>query len=405
MSFINRYVCFILFCLTFPYGLQAQYTNHFNKVIFNGGNETSFQDFINGTSGILTIEGNLNLLNNLTNKGKILYSNNTGRTSFIGINIQEVNGSGISLFNEFLIDNPGLNLDQDIEVRQLTFISGIILADKDYSGIVKVIDDGEGTGMSDQSFVDGKVEKLGNDEFLFPIGDESFYRKASISAPSNTTDVFSAQYFYESPGAKSYNTGLHDAYVSKIDDSEYWEIERLEGNSMPTVTLSWDVSTTTPYDFIPQDISKMRIVRWNGTRWITEKFLEYTGNSDSGTITSSVSDYGIFTLAVYDIGDEDLFISDGFSPNGDGINDLFVIKGLDKYLNARLEVYNRWGDLVYEKDSYGNTSRWGTTDAWWDGYSINAIGNKPLPAATYIYFLKLGDHKSKVLSGTIFINR
>ena len=55
----------------------------------------------------------------------------------------------------------------------------------------------------------------------------------------------------------------------------------------------------------------------------------------------------------------DIFIPEGFSPNGDGINDYFVIKGADKYV-INLQVFNRWGNKVYESQHYINN---------WDGLS------------------------------------
>ena len=46
-----------------------------------------------------------------------------------------------------------------------------------------------------------------------------------------------------------------------------------------------------------------------------------------------------------------------FSPNGDGINDIFIIRGTEGFPNSRLEVYNRWGGLVYENDNYQSAWR------------------------------------------------
>ncbi len=102
-----------------------------------------------------------------------------------------------------------------------------------------------------------------------------------------------------------------------------------------------------------------------------------------------------------------LFIPEGFSPNGDGINDYFEISGLEDYPEARIEIYNRWNSQVYAKDGYGNVGRWGAADAWWDGRS-NAkwtVGNDLLPSATYIYILKLRPDSPEVHKGIIFINR
>src|SRR5690606_34223720 len=41
-----------------------------------------------------------------------------------------------------------------------------------------------------------------------------------------------------------------------------------------------------------------------------------------------------------------------FSPNNDGINDTWEIKGLEEYRNCRMEIFNRWGAKVYESVGY-----------------------------------------------------
>lgn len=68
----------------------------------------------------------------------------------------------------------------------------------------------------------------------------------------------------------------------------------------------------------------------------------------------------------------DLRIPEGFSPNGDGINDIFVIRGLEAFPNSTLHIFNRWGSVVFETTRYNND---------WDGDN--------LPAGTYFYILKL----------------
>ncbi|MCS7086454.1 MAG: gliding motility-associated C-terminal domain-containing protein, partial [Bacteroidia bacterium] len=82
-------------------------------------------------------------------------------------------------------------------------------------------------------------------------------------------------------------------------------------------------------------------------------------------------------------------IPNGFSPNGDGINDTFVIiRGiLSKYPNNKLSIYNRWGTEVYFKEGYDNG---------WDA--------KDLPDGTYWYVLDLGDG-SEVKKGFVTVMR
>jgi gliding motility-associated-like protein len=52
--------------------------------------------------------------------------------------------------------------------------------------------------------------------------------------------------------------------------------------------------------------------------------------------------------------DEGLFFVNAMSPNGDGKNEYFIVKGLDKYPNANLYVFNRWGSMVYQAKDYHN---------------------------------------------------
>jgi gliding motility-associated-like protein len=83
-------------------------------------------------------------------------------------------------------------------------------------------------------------------------------------------------------------------------------------------------------------------------------------------------------------------IPNTFTPNGDGINDQWVIEGLKLFDEVRVEIYNRWGQMVYENDNYDNS---------WQG----SYQGKPLPAATYYYVLKLKEEAT--LTGTVTIIR
>ena len=84
-------------------------------------------------------------------------------------------------------------------------------------------------------------------------------------------------------------------------------------------------------------------------------------------------------------------VFNGFSPNGDEVNDFFQINGLQSYPGNQLKVYNRWGNLVFEATNYQNT---------WDG----TWKNQDLPDGTYFYYLDLGDG-SKPLSGYVELHR
>jgi gliding motility-associated-like protein/uncharacterized repeat protein (TIGR01451 family) len=93
----------------------------------------------------------------------------------------------------------------------------------------------------------------------------------------------------------------------------------------------------------------------------------------------------------------DFNIPEGFSPNGDGTNDLFVIRGIENYPSNTFMIFNRWGNKVFEASPYQNT---------WNGSNTKGlrIGGDELPIGTYFYILDLKDG-SDVFKGTIYLNK
>ena len=93
-------------------------------------------------------------------------------------------------------------------------------------------------------------------------------------------------------------------------------------------------------------------------------------------------------------------ITNGFSPNGDNINDTWQITPnlLVKYPNNILRVFNRHGNKVYEAKPYKND---------WDAISNGKIiinKGKKLPPNPYYYVLELNNSKKTVLKGWVYIN-
>ena len=87
------------------------------------------------------------------------------------------------------------------------------------------------------------------------------------------------------------------------------------------------------------------------------------------------------------------------TPNGDGNNDVFEIQGVYDYPNNILEIYNRWGNLVYRQESYQNT---------WGGECTEGLtlGGDILPAGTYFYIFDKGQNNGeKPVKGYIFLTK
>ncbi|MFT5801228.1 MAG: gliding motility-associated-like protein, partial [Nonlabens sp.] len=89
----------------------------------------------------------------------------------------------------------------------------------------------------------------------------------------------------------------------------------------------------------------------------------------------------------------EIIIPDAISPNGDGVNDFWVIPGILNWENNKMIVVNRWGDPVYEASPYINE---------WGGESKKGGA---LSEGTYYYYLSLDIADGKTYKGTITIVR
>lgn len=86
-----------------------------------------------------------------------------------------------------------------------------------------------------------------------------------------------------------------------------------------------------------------------------------------------------------------LIIPSGFSPNGDGMNDYFEINGIEEYSNVKLNVFNRWGNEIYESDNYKND---------WNGKNMSG---ENVSDDTYFYTLEIPNKNS--IKGYVVLKR
>ncbi len=94
-------------------------------------------------------------------------------------------------------------------------------------------------------------------------------------------------------------------------------------------------------------------------------------------------------------------IPQGFSPNGDGINDQWIIPGIEEFPSNRVTIYNRYGKMVWETVNYDNL------DNAWDSRSNmdNVFGDSGLPDGAYFYVINFPEGDMDPRSGYIIINR
>lgn len=87
--------------------------------------------------------------------------------------------------------------------------------------------------------------------------------------------------------------------------------------------------------------------------------------------------------------------NNAFTPNGDQMNDRWLISGIEGFVGATVQVYNRWGQMVYLNSQYSNKFGWDGTQN----------GNE-LPAATYYYVITAFNRcVEEYIKGTVTIIR
>lgn len=194
--------------------------------------------------------------------------------------------------------------------------------------------------------------------------------------------------------ASSSNNGLYSVKVTKAACPSQEGTVSVVVSPKPTFTLEGKceqnkfVITALPIDnsFDPADVS----YSWTGPSG-------YTNNSNPIDITQMpTGDYAVrITNALGCFNEQSLVVSFTFcevpnviTPNGDSANEYFELSGLGVEL---LEIYNRWGKKVYEKEGYTNE---------WHGQ--NQSGNQ-LPDATYYYYIKRKNQETKI--GWILLQR
>jgi gliding motility-associated-like protein len=85
-------------------------------------------------------------------------------------------------------------------------------------------------------------------------------------------------------------------------------------------------------------------------------------------------------------------VPNAFSPNGDGINDVWLLRYIDTYPQADIKVFDRYGKIVYRGTHSSRP---------WDGTNQG----KPLPVGVYYYVVNLKDNESAPLTGSITLIR
>ncbi|MCX2738923.1 gliding motility-associated C-terminal domain-containing protein [Pontibacter anaerobius] len=120
-------------------------------------------------------------------------------------------------------------------------------------------------------------------------------------------------------------------------------------------------------------------------------FTNLSAREYSLTVKDSRGCTAELTFEIEGFGDID--IPNGFTPNGDGVNDTWVLKNIATlFPNCRVSVYNRWGSPVFTSRGYAKP---------WDG----TYNGKRLPDGTYYCIIEFGDGTTAPIKSSVTIMR
>ncbi len=336
------------------------------------------------------------------------FQNNMGLTGFYSANRLSVSGSSNPIFNDVeIVTDNGLLLETWMGVtNNLNFIVGDILTSKNNSNnYLNFIDNSFYTGTGNLAHINGYAGATNKEIITFPVGEGNRLRYLTLTSNA-VNSLAKCAYYFEDPNNPSsipqqFSTNSKEFDDIQISLLEFW---KLESNQPSVVTLTWDVNSDV--SVLAESIEGLLVVGWSKTenRWERLGNSDITGNLQVGTITSEIfvpNEYEIITLG----GSDDLLETfsvlelDNYflTPNGDGINDFLLIDGIENTPNNLLNIYNRYGVMVYSKLNYTN--------------EFNGVSNRNsvlsrdsgLSSGIYFYTLTVNDTRQK-FQGYMYIS-
>lgn len=232
------------------------------------------------------------------------------------------------------------------------------------------------------------------DSYVFPLGDKTgslFRFRPMVIAAAKDGNIF-GQFQDYNPSKDGFPVSQKASDIDLVNANWYHAVmtDAGEGNVVDVQVTEGSIADGGVY-------SKM--VTWSRNTRMWEN-LPSTGaipNLDHNT-----SDYIFKTSTAIAINNQlpvdidlamehhdEFYIPNVITPNGDGKNDTWKIKGLDPTAQNEVVIFNRWNNVVYETKNYTNN---------WDGKGLNA--------GTYFYVLKIKkDSNEKVYKGFIMLMR
>ncbi len=333
------------------------------------------------------------------------FEQQAGLFGFYGNKEIRISGDFALLLSDVeIFRGPSVFLDQSVSVGDnLSFIQGDFRTDKTLPEIyITLLQNAMTMGEANASKVNGYVTAINQSRIVFPVGDAAQYRPLTLEG--EVFPIAKCAYFRENPNTPSafppFRTDLKPRTIEAISTSEFW---RLEGSNTGQVTLSWNPDSN--LGGIASAVSEITLMGWSKTtdRWEELGTQSVAGDLENGFAISEplVPDtYEILTFGSLAQPEEILSLDNYYvSPNGDGINDVLIIEGLEDSPNNTLEIFDRNGLKVFERENYRSEFN-GVANV--SGLVINKEAG--LPEGVYYIFVRFLDFGLEQ-QGFLFLDR
>jgi hypothetical protein len=249
-------------------------------------------------SSTSTYAGDINISANST----INFGANTGRVEMDGTTPQSINDVSSSPEPNFrrlrtnnTVNEITLNIPINVQT-ELDLVAGNIISNA--TNFITMRDNATVANVSDNAFVDGPLQKRGNDLFEFPVGKNGTYRPIQISAPSSSSAQFMAEFFPTDPHLSGWSHSLKDVTLDHISNCEYWILDRTNTTNAVNVRLYYDSYGTSSCSGVDNQ-PELAVARWDGAMWKDHGNGGWGGTTADGWVETSgvVTSFSPFTLA------------------------------------------------------------------------------------------------------------
>ena len=258
----------------------------------------------------------------------------------------------------------GLLLETSVGVNNnANLITGDIITSRSQASVYSnFMDYSFYTGESSVSKINGYGAMTNKQSFLFPVGDDTRLRPLTIESVAINA-LAKCAYFFEDPNNSKtlnidYSTDKKASEFISVSDKEFW---RVESDVPSRITVTWDEWSNVRS--LAEFLSDLKVVGWSKAenQWVNLGNTNVEGGMIYGSITSDEivpNDYEIITIG----GNDDkletfstIELDNYFmTPNGDGQNDILELDGVEDSPNNNLQIFDRYGVLVYSKANYQN---------------------------------------------------